>query len=119
MNNLLILDVKPRVVKFVPSATGLPQRKGISPGVPECQLKKSQLKSVKSASCVTQLSCVNSVSNVPNVALNLPVGARLQNFCFGKPGWTWVPVRKWFKSSKRATPSSFGSDQNSQEFPQS
>ena len=80
MNNLLFSNVKPRVVKFVPSAPGLPQRKGISPGVPECQLKKSQLKSVKSASCVTQLSCVNPVSNVPNVALNLPVGAKLQNF---------------------------------------
>ena len=39
INNLLNLDVKPLVVKFVPSAPGLPQRKGISPGVPECQLK--------------------------------------------------------------------------------
>ena len=67
--------------------TGLPQRKGISPGVPECQSKKSQLKSVKSDSCVTQLSCVNPVSNVINVALNLPVGARLQNF------WqTWLDL---------------------------
>ena len=87
INNLLNLDVKPLVVKFVPSAPGLPQRKGISPGVPECQLKKCQLKSVKGASCVTQLSCVNSVSNVPNVALTLPVGARLQNF------WqTWLDL---------------------------
>ena len=87
MNNLLFSNIKPRVVKFVLSAPGLPQRKGISPGVPECQLKKSQLKSVKSVSCVTQLSCVNPVSNVPNVALNLPVGARLQNF------WqTWLDL---------------------------
>ena len=87
MNNLLNLDVKPLVVKFAPSAPGLPQRKGISPGVPECQLKKCQLKSVKSASCVTRLSCVNSVSTVPNVALTLPVGARLQNF------WqTWLDL---------------------------
>ena len=87
MNNLLNLDVKPLVVKFVPSAPGLPQRKGISPGVPECQFKKCQLKSVKSASCVTQLSCANSVSNVPNVALTLPVGARLQKF------WqTWLDL---------------------------
>ena len=87
MNNLLFSNVKPRVVKFVLSAPGLPQRKGISPGVPECQLKKSQLKSVKSVSCVTQLSCVNPVSNVPNVAPNLPVGARLQNF------WqTWLDL---------------------------
>ena len=87
MNNLLNLDVKPLVVKFVPSAPGLPQRKGISPGVPECQLKKCQLKSVKGASWATQLSCVNSVPNVPNVALTLPVGARLQNF------WqTWLDL---------------------------
>ena len=87
MNNLLTLDVKPLVVKFVPSAPRLPQRKGISPRVPECQLKKCQLKSVKSASCVTQLSCANSVSNVPNVALTLPVGARLQKF------WqTWLDL---------------------------
>ena len=72
MNNLLFSNVKPCVVKFVLS---------------ECQLKKSQLKSVKSVSCVTQLSCVNPVSNVPNVALNLPVGARLQNF------WqTWLDL---------------------------
>ena len=84
INNLLFSNVKPRVVKFVLSAPGLPQRKGISPGVSECQLKKSQLKSVKSVSCVTQLSCVNPVSNV---ALNLPVGARLQNF------WqTWLDL---------------------------
>ena len=42
---------------------------------------------MKSVSCVTQLSCVNPVSNVPNVALNLPVGARLQNF------WqTWLDL---------------------------
>ena len=68
MNNLLFSNVKPHVIKFVPSSPGLPQRKGISPGVPECQSKKSQLKSVKSASCVTQLSCVNPVSNVTNVA---------------------------------------------------
>ena len=50
--------------------------------MPECQLK-----SVKSVSCVTQLSCANSVSNVPNVALTLPVGARLQKF------WqTWLDL---------------------------
>ena len=91
MNNLLFSNVKPHVVKFVLSAPGLPQRKGISPGVLECQSKEPLLKSVKSVSCVTQLSCANPVSNVTNVALNLPVGARLQKF--GKPGWTWVPVR--------------------------
>ena len=35
---------------------------------------------MKSVSCVTQLSCVNPVTNAPNVVTNLPVGARLQNF---------------------------------------
>ena len=35
---------------------------------------------MKSVSCVTQLSCVNPVTNVPNVAFSLSVGARLQNF---------------------------------------
>ena len=35
---------------------------------------------MKLASCVTQLSCVQSVSSAPNVVQNLPVGARLQNF---------------------------------------
>ena len=35
---------------------------------------------MKSVSCVTQLSCVQPVTNVKNAAPNLPVGARLQNF---------------------------------------
>ena len=35
---------------------------------------------MKSVSCVTQLSCVQLVESVKNAALNLPVGARLQNF---------------------------------------
>ena len=34
---------------------------------------------MKSVSCVTQLSCVQLVESVKNAALNLPVGARLQN----------------------------------------
>ena len=50
-------------------------------------LEKCKLKSVKSVSCVTQLSCVNTASNVINVVPNLPVGARLQNF------WqTWLDL---------------------------
>ena len=35
---------------------------------------------MESVSCVTQLSCVQPVTNVKNAAPNLPVGARLQNF---------------------------------------
>ena len=42
---------------------------------------------MKSALCVTQLSLANSVSDVPNVAQSLPVGARLQHF------WeTWLDL---------------------------
>ena len=42
---------------------------------------------MKSVSCVTQLSCVQPVTNVKNAAPNLPVGARLQNF------WqTWLDL---------------------------
>ena len=42
---------------------------------------------MKSVSCVTQLSCVQPVTNVRNAAPNLPVGARLQNF------WqTWLDL---------------------------
>ena len=35
---------------------------------------------MKSVSCVTQLSCVQPVTNVKNAAQNLPVRTRLQNF---------------------------------------
>ena len=35
---------------------------------------------MKSASCVTQLSCIKPVTCAQNVVPNLPVGARLQNF---------------------------------------
>ena len=80
MNNPLISNVKYHVVQSVPSAPGPPQKKGISPGVSDCHQEKSQLKSVKSVSCVTQLFCVNPASNVTNVVPNLPVGARLQKF---------------------------------------
>ena len=50
-------------------------------------MRNLKLKSVKSVSCVTQLSCVNPVTNVTNIVQNLPVGARLQNF------WkTWLDL---------------------------
>ena len=39
-----------------------------------------KLKYVKGVSCVTQLCCVNPLTNVKLRAQNLPVGARLQNF---------------------------------------
>ena len=81
------LNVNLHVATFVPSAHGPPQKKGVSPGVSDCQLKKDLLNSVKGVSCVTQLSCVNPVTNVQNAAQNRPVGARLQNF------WqTWLDL---------------------------
>ena len=65
---------------------GIPKRE-LSPGSAGCHCKSYKLKSVKSVSCVTQLSCVQPVTNVKNAAPNLPVGARLQNF------WqTWLDL---------------------------
>ena len=87
MNTQLKLNVNCHVVTDVYTAPGPSQRKDISPGVADCHLKNYKLKSVKSVSCVTQLSCVNPASNVINAEPNLPVGARLQNF------WqTWLNV---------------------------
>ena len=66
---------------------GQSQKKDLSPGPVNCHCKEYKLKSVKSISCVTQLSCVNPVTNVPNTAPNLAVGTRLQNF------WqTWLDL---------------------------
>ena len=68
------------VVNNVHSATGHPQRKGISPGLSAVISKDCLLKHVKGASSVIQLPYVQTVTNVPLVVQNLPVGARLQNF---------------------------------------
>ena len=73
-------NVNLNVVNHVHSATGHPQRKGISPGLSAVNLKGCTLKHVKGASSVIQLPCVQSVTNVPLVVKNLPVGARLQSF---------------------------------------
>ena len=68
------------VVSHVRSATGLPQRKGLSPGLTDVNFKSCQLKYVKGVSSVTHLCCEKPVTNVKHAAQNLPVGARLQNF---------------------------------------
>ena len=73
-------NVKLNIVHSVHTAPGHSQKNEISPGAAGCYIKKSKLKSVKSVSCVTPLSCVNPVINAPNVVTNLPVGTRLQNF---------------------------------------
>ena len=63
MNNCLDQNVNFHVVKVVPSAPGHSQKKEISPGMSECYMRNHTLKSVKSVSCVTQLSCVKPVTN--------------------------------------------------------
>ena len=79
--------VKLNVVNHVPSATGHPQRKGISPGLSVVMKKGCTLKYVKGVSSETQLSCVQPVTNVPLAVPNLPVGTRLQIF------WqTWLEM---------------------------
>ena len=75
--NFVKLNVNCHVAKPVHTASGLSQKKELSPGVAGCYLKENKLKYVKSASCVTQLFCVKPVTNVENVASSLPVGARL------------------------------------------
>ena len=74
-------------VKHALSATGHPQRKGLSPGLAVVKNRDHTLKIVKGASSVTQLSCVQPVVNVPLAAKTLPVGSRLRNF------WqTWLDL---------------------------
>ena len=80
MNNFLEPSVNCHVVHFVPSVPGHSQKKELSPGQAECHYRNHKLKYVKGVSCVTQLSCVQPVTNVKNAVSNLSVGARLQNF---------------------------------------
>ena len=77
------LNAKPHVVTSVHTTPGHSQKRELSPG----SAGDYKLKYVKSVSFVTQLSCVQPVTNVTNAASNLPVGARLQNF------WqTWLDL---------------------------
>ena len=62
------------VVTHVPFAGGLSQKKE---AIPEHQMP---IQSVKGVSCVNQLCSVQSVTNVPLVAPNPPVGSRLHEF---------------------------------------
>ena len=64
-------------VANVHSVTGLPQKKGVSPNY--CGTH-TEIKHVNNVSCVGHLSSANIVTNVPTVAINPPVGARLQQF---------------------------------------
>ena len=69
------LNANFHVVQAVHSAPGHSQKRELSPGSAGCYYKNYTLKYVKSVSCVTQLSCVQPVTNVQNAASNLPVGA--------------------------------------------
>ena len=81
------LNVNYHVAPVVHSVPGHSQKRELSPGSAGCYSRNYKLKYVKSVSCVTQLSCVQPVTNVRNAAPNLPVGARLQNF------WqTWLDL---------------------------
>ena len=59
------------------SVTGLPQKEGVNPNY--CY-NQTEIKHVKDVSCVGHLNSANIVTNVPTVAINLPVGARLHQF---------------------------------------
>ena len=73
------------VVNPVLFAKGHSQKKDITPVIVNCH--KTELKYVKDVSCVDQLSFVRPVTNVPTDAIDLPVGARLQQF------WqTWIDL---------------------------
>ena len=78
MNTLLNLNVNCHVAKVVQSASGLSQRKGVSPGTADYQ-RNYKLKHVKGISCVTELSCVKPVTNVKNVACRGQISKVLAN----------------------------------------
>ena len=64
-------------VANVNSVTGLPQKKDVNPNY--CY-NQTEIKHVNHVSCFGHLSSANTVTNVPTVAINPPVGARLQQF---------------------------------------
>ena len=64
-------------VANVHSVTRLPQKKGVNPNY--CH-NYTEIKHGKNVSCVGHLNSANIVTNVPTVAINPPVGARLHQF---------------------------------------
>ena len=67
-------------VASVPIVSGLPQRKGVNPNI--CQMY-TEIKYVKSVSCVGHLSSAKLVANAQHAVIDPPVGARL-NQCWEK-----------------------------------
>ena len=63
-------------VANVHAVTGLPQKKGVNPNY--CHY--TEIKHMNDVSCVGHLNSANIVTNVPTVAVNPPVGARLHQF---------------------------------------
>ena len=64
-------------VANVHCVTGLPQKKGVNPNY--CY-NHTEIKHVNNVSCVGHLSSANTVTYVPPVVINPPVGARQQQF---------------------------------------
>ena len=64
-------------VANVHSVTGLPQKKGVNPNY--CY-NQTEIKHVNDVSCAGHLSTANIVTNIPIVAINPRVGARLHHF---------------------------------------
>ena len=64
-------------VANVHSVTGLPQKKGVNP---DYCYNHTEIKHLNDVSGVDHLRSANTVTNVPTVAINPPVGARLQQF---------------------------------------
>ena len=83
------LSVNLPIVTLTHIPKGLLQKKDVNLVVVNSHQR--ELKYVKNVSCVTQSSFVKPVTNVPAVALDLPVGTRLHKF-IGKLGKLWVPV---------------------------
>ena len=72
----VFLDVNSFVAN-VHSVTGLPQKKGVN--LNYCY-NDTEMQHVNDVYCVGYLSSANTVTNVPTVVINPPVGARLQQF---------------------------------------
>ena len=75
-------------VANVDSVSGLPRKKGVI--LSYCH-NYTEIKCVKDVSCVGHLSSVNLVTNVPTVAIDLPVGARLHQLWENRKPWGRVP----------------------------
>ena len=79
VNTQIMTLVNFPVVKVVPTAPGPSQKKELSPGVSVCYQRKCKLKRERCFLCHSIVFC-KTCNKCPKCCLNLPVGARLQNF---------------------------------------